>query len=321
MSHHTRDYTQDVNKKELKALYTTKPHLHVLAMAGDWAIILGTAFLCATYFNPVLYVLAVLIIGARMHALAILMHDASHFRFLRNKKKNDLVTNLFSMYPLFSSIEQYRDNHLRHHRHLNTDEDPDWFIKLGRKEFTFPKSKREFLITVLGYFTLVAGIKDALWFLKRFGGNSNVKNKSFKKKLPRLAFYAVLITALSLLGIWKEFALYWLVPYFSTFFMFQYIRSVAEHFGELAYDHDLTHSRTIIVNPLERFFLSPHNVGYHLEHHLYPGVPFYHLPQLHRLLMGVEAYRTKAHVTHGFWRGLMNEMGATSLYKVIASID
>ena len=75
---------------------------------------------------------------------------------------NDMVTNIFSMYPLFSSIEQYRDNHLKHHRHLNTDDDPDWFIKLGKKEFTFPKTKKEFLLTVFSYFTLIAGAKDAI---------------------------------------------------------------------------------------------------------------------------------------------------------------
>jgi fatty acid desaturase len=27
-------------------------------------------------------------------------------------------------------------------------------------------------------------------------------------------------------------------------------------------------------------------VNYHLEHHLYPAVPHYHLPALHRLLQG-----------------------------------
>ncbi|MBM2841879.1 MAG: fatty acid desaturase, partial [Bacteroidetes bacterium] len=26
------------------------------------------------------------------------------------------------------------------------------------------------------------------------------------------------------------------------------------------------------------------NINYHLEHHLYPGVPWYNLPKLHRLL-------------------------------------
>jgi len=39
-----------------------------------------------------------------------------------------------------------------------------------------------------------------------------------------------------------------------------------------------------IGNALGRALLFPHHVNYHLEHHLYPAVPHYHLPQLHRLL-------------------------------------
>ncbi len=35
---------------------------------------------------------------------------------------------------------------------------------------------------------------------------------------------------------------------------------------------------------MAQFFLNPHHVGYHLEHHLYPGVPHYHLPGLHAAL-------------------------------------
>ena len=92
--------------------------------------------------------------------------------------------------------------------------------------------------------------------------------------------------------------------------MFQYIRSVAEHFGELGYDHLLSSTRTIHANPLERFFLAPHNVSYHLEHHLYPGVPFYNLPALHQMLMEEEEYEEKAHITLGYWNGLMGELGA-----------
>ena len=33
------------------------------------------------------------------------------------------------------------------------------------------------------------------------------------------------------------------------------------------------------------------NVGYHIEHHLYPGVPYYNLPKLHKLLMGNQSYK------------------------------
>ena len=91
--------------------------------------------------------------------------------------------------------------------------------------------------------------------------------------------------------------------------MFQYIRSVAEHFGELAYEDDLSASRTVKPALLERFFIAPHQVGYHLEHHLYPGVPFYHLPKLHQLLMKQKKYQEKAHITNGYVRGLLNELG------------
>ncbi|MEO0897569.1 MAG: fatty acid desaturase family protein [Bacteroidota bacterium] len=315
---HTQSMDQSyrLDKAQLQALYQTKPHLHAFHMFLNWVFMLGTAYLCSIYFNPFTYILAVVIIGARMHALAILMHDATHFRFLNNRKLNDAITNWTSMYPLYTSIEQYRPNHLKHHNNLNTEEDPDWFAKLGKKEFTFPKSKGEFLKTVLSYFTLVQGIKDSIWFVKRFSV-AKVKNQSKKKSrslnIQRISFYIILVIALSVLGLWKEYLMYWVIPYLSTFFMFQYIRSVAEHFGELAYDHDLSNTRTIITNPLEKFFFAPHNVSYHLEHHLYPGVPYYHLEDLHDLLMEKESYSDKAHITQGFVSGLMNELGNKKL--------
>lgn len=91
--------------------------------------------------------------------------------------------------------------------------------------------------------------------------------------------------------------------------MFQYIRSVAEHFGEMAHEDDLSSSRTVRTNVIERFFLAPHSVGYHLEHHLFPGVPFYNLPRLHEMLMQQEIYQEKAHITDGYIKGLLRELG------------
>ena len=137
------------------------------------------------------------------------------------------------------------------------------------------------------------------------------------KKIGRILFYVVLFTALTIggAGFWKYYLLLWFVPYLSTFFMFQYIRSVAEHFGELAYDHLLTSTRSVKPNLVERFFIAPHQVGYHLEHHLYPGVPFYHLPKLHEVLMEDSMYNAKAHITQGYVNGLLNELGQVELVE------
>ncbi|MEZ4990651.1 MAG: fatty acid desaturase family protein [Saprospiraceae bacterium] len=305
-----RDLKLQIDPIAFKTLFQIKPLLHAQAILFNWLVIGATIYGCLQYFNPATYVLAVLIIGARMHALAILMHDATHYRFLKNRKWNDLLTNITCMYPVFSSIEQYRDNHLRHHKHLNTEEDPDWVAKLGKREFHFPKTKLGFFITVISYFTLYQGIMDAVWFLKRFGKTDQHVAQKSGSQLPRLVFYLVLFTLLTVVGGWFYFLIFWIVPYLSTFFMFQYIRSVAEHYGELSYDHLLSSTRSVKPNLIERFFIAPHQVGFHLEHHLYPGVPFYNLPKLHELLMQEEEYQEKAHITKGYLSGLMNELGS-----------
>ena len=249
-----KDLGLQLNPAELKPLFKTQTHRHVLALTADWAIILATIYLTIWFFNPLTYFLAVLVIGARMHGLAILMHDATHYRFLKNRKMNDLITNLVSMYPIFTSIEVYRQNHLRHHQHLNTEHDPDWVAKLGKRAFTFPKTKREFFLTLLSYLTLYQGISDAIWFLKRFGKNKPSGSNSKKRDLTKPLFYVVLFTLLTVFNGWGYFLLFWIVPYLSTFFMYQYIRSVAEHYGELSYDHLLTSTRTVRTNWVERFF-------------------------------------------------------------------
>ena len=297
-----------LDPEKLKPLFTIQPLLHASAMVFNWLIILASIYLCLQFPSIGLYIFTVIIIGARMHALAILMHDATHYRFLKNRKWNDVLTNYFIMYPIFSSIETYRRNHLAHHQNLNTEEDPDWVAKLGKRGFTFPQSKQEFLLLLGSYLILYQGIMDALWFFKRFGSDVGKRVKKPEPLLPKIIFYALLFSALTFFGVWKYYLLFWIVPYLSTFFMFQYIRSVSEHFGGLTYDNLLTSTRTVKSSLLERFFIAPHHVGYHLEHHLYPGVPYYNLPKLHRLLMEETDYQDKAHITTGYVNGLFYEL-------------
>lgn len=308
------DLNLNIPSEELKPLFKKQIYRHVLGMLYDWALIILSIYLCLMYFNPLTYFIAVLIIGSRMHALAILMHDATHYRFLSNRKWSDFITNVTTMYPLFTNIDNYRQNHLRHHRHLNSEDDPDWVAKLGVKAFTFPKSKTEFLMTILSYLTLYRGLSDAIWFFKRFQNPKKGEEKPKDRK--QLIFVLVLITVLTLGGWWKYYLLFWVVPYLSTFFMYQYIRSVAEHFGDLEYDHLLTSTRTVMPNWFEKFLLAPHNVGYHLEHHLYPGVPYYNLGKLHQLLMRDEKYSKQAHITIGYLSGLFNELGKIEIHEL-----
>ncbi len=58
-------------------------------------------------------------------------------------------------------------------------------------------------------------------------------------------------------------------------------------------------SRTVRLGPVGSFFYA--NMNLHLAHHVWPGIPYYNLPEADRLLTGAgrHLYETK-----GFWEGL-----------------
>jgi fatty acid desaturase len=60
------------------------------------------------------------------------------------------------------------------------------------------------------------------------------------------------------------------------------IRGMSQH-TLLEHESDpILGTRSILTNPLTAFFMC--NENYHLEHHLFPGVPWYNLKRLHRTL-------------------------------------
>jgi fatty acid desaturase len=61
-----------------------------------------------------------------------------------------------------------------------------------------------------------------------------------------------------------------------------YYLAITQHAGleENVLDHRLC-ARTIYVNPVLRFIYW--NMNYHVEHHMYPMVPYHRLPELHEL--------------------------------------
>ena len=84
---------------------------------------------------PVL-AMAVVLIGGLQHRLAGMGHEASHYTLLKNKSLNDLVGDLFCMFPVLATVHFYRLFHLAHHQYTNDPErDPD-LVSLGASKMT-----------------------------------------------------------------------------------------------------------------------------------------------------------------------------------------
>jgi fatty acid desaturase len=296
-------YKPSIDSDELKKLSVLEPWGTVAALVLDWTVIAAAIALSSHFGGVWLYLLAVAVIAGRMHGLGVLMHEAAHFRFLKNRNTADVVGDLFMAWPIMATVDGYRQNHLAHHQHTNTDKDPDWTVKLGRAAHTFPQQMWVMTLNLLGYVVAVNTVRDLAHVLPRLAQ----AKQTGRYRLARFGYYLVAATLITLLGIWKGFLLYWIVPYMTLFFLFLYVRGVAEHFGSMDYDEELGSTRTVVPYFWERCFFAPHNINYHLEHHLFPGVPFYNLPKLSAALMRDETYRANAHITRGYATGVLRE--------------
>lgn len=295
------DY-QRLDKKTVSELSKLNPLYSTLALLFEWAMIFGIIVVSEAYFSWLTYVFAVLLLGGRYHALGVLAHEAAHYRLFHNRKLNDWIGEVLA-WPLLTTLHGYRANHLIHHKHANSDHDPDWVRKLNDPFFQFPKSKKEIMIAVLKAISglVFIGYIHAIILSKEL----NDVPKSLK--CLRGTFYLTVVGVCVALNVWHALLMYWMIPLMTSFSLVMYIRSVAEHHGGgMNYDDELGASRHVDATLFEKLFI-PHNINYHLDHHLYPSVPYYKLPALHQRLLENEDYRTRAHITKGYMSGLYNE--------------
>ena len=93
-------------------------------------------------------------------------------------------------------------------------------------------------------------------------------------------YFTVLLSAIAL-QTWVPVFLILLPHFFGTWLMI--VHNTTQHAGlaENVLDHRLN-CRTVYMNPASRFIYW--NMNYHLEHHMFPLVPYHALPRLHELL-------------------------------------
>jgi len=95
----------------------------------------------------------------------------------------------------------------------------------------------------------------------------------------------VFLLAFTLAGKWYLYFLLWWVPALTWNRFITRLRNIGEH-AAVPDDNDrLRNTRTIEASWLERAFIAPYGVNYHLEHHLLVNCPFYKLKEAHRILL------------------------------------
>jgi fatty acid desaturase len=218
------------------------------------------------------------------HDLLVQGHEGTHDLISRNRGVNDFFT-WFTLALAGISAEAHRRFHLNHHHYAHTYQDP---------EFQF-------------FDRVVRGVPGWAYFLIPACAQIGVNAYGLQRNMPAgvrrrvvLELCGALLLHVGMVFVlgWQRYLLFVMAPMVTGLYVASVLRSVTEH-HDVTEGNQWTNARSIVTHPVIEFLWS--NVNYHLEHHLYPSVPFHALPELRRALLA-DYQAHESNVENGYGR-------------------
>lgn len=269
----------------------------------QWLVIAAAAATAIWLDHWAAYLVAAIVIASRQHALAIIMHDQAHYRLFSNRRLAEWICDLTCAFPVGLSTSRYRRGHLAHHQHNGTAQDPDLQAMLSDPDWRWPKSGREclrlFVFDALGLhvgkFLKIFRAWTPMTELFKIRGSQ----LTIEERVRFLIYLAVLVVVLAMTRGWAVYGVLWVLPSLTLLGAIFRMRAISEHVGT-PNGHELNATRHVVGTWWERLLIAPLNVNHHLEHHLFPAVPLYNLPELRRRLLEEPRFRTESTTTRTY---------------------
>ncbi len=208
-------------------------------------------------------------------------HECGHGTAFRTGWMNDVVYHIASFCMIRNPVT-WRWSHARHH----TDT-----IIVGRDPEVVVMRPPALLRIAMNFFGIFDSISGWSRMLLNASGKLDPEEATFipDSEQPRVVLVARVWVAIHAATIALAVAMQSVVPLMVIGLPRLYgawhhvMTGVLQHGGlaDNVLDHRLN-SRTVYLNPISRFIYW--NMNYHVEHHMFPMVPFHRLPDLHEAI-------------------------------------
>jgi len=262
-----RDFTEE-QKVAIRDLQKLDSRYNWIILL-HFAIWLGAAWLSISVDNIAISIVGYLIGGFSLATLSVLGHEASHNLFTRKPKIDRWIGFVVSTPVLFSAMG-YRIMHPLHHKYTRAEGDPDNIENI---------SKSSALLRVVYVFVFFFAV---YLYLVMVPFNAVLRGSN-REKVEVIVEWLAMIAIIALGWVFLPANVMlegWLFPLIVAGQVAN-VRGIAEH-GMTTAGNELTDTRTVATHPFISFMMC--NINYHIEHHLYPGIPWYNLPKLHAML-------------------------------------
>ncbi len=208
-----------------------------------------------------------LIAAASLHGISLFTHEAVHGVLSGNKTLNKFFGIACAM-PVLQNYSAYKVLHLRHHKHLGHEGDPDHYDNYTRWTW---------LVFAMHWLRLIIGYPIYIVMIPILGYRQGTVSDRRWIVTEVLLMFVLVGIALATLP-WQVILHAWLIPMIIINTMVN-IRGMSQHTFLEDPDDPVRGTRSIVTNPVTQFFMC--NENFHLEHHLFPRVPWYNLKRLH----------------------------------------
>ena len=275
-------YHSDIERKAMKALMQRSdgPAIRdtiiwlstmlLLAVAGVW--------LWGTWWAVPVFVAYGVLYGSASDSR---WHECGHGTAFKTRWMNDAVYQI-ACFMIMRNPVTWRWSHARHH----TDT-----VIVGRDPEIAVMRPPDLARVVLNFFGILDAAHAVIDMLRNAAGNISKEEASFipemeRHKVIRVArIWLVIYAATIALSLWMGSILpLMLVGLPRLYGAWHHVLTGLLQHGGLAdnvVDHRLN-SRSVLMNPVSRFIYW--NMNYHVEHHMFPMVPYHALPQLHEMI-------------------------------------
>ncbi|MCA3507782.1 MAG: fatty acid desaturase family protein [Rhodobacter sp.] len=208
-------------------------------------------------------------------------HECGHGTAFRTPWMNDVIYQIASFMVMRNPVT-WRWSHARHHT--------DTYIVGRDAEIAWMRPPKT-LTNFLALFDVIGATRSLLILARNATGRLTPDEKDFVPESEwgklilaariHMAIYAATIAVALATWSWLPLMLVGLPRIYGSWHMVMCGHLQHAGLAENVLDHRLN-TRTVYMNPISRYIYW--NMNYHIEHHMFPMVPYHALPRLHEVI-------------------------------------
>ena len=293
-----------IDRGTLKQLMQRSDRPSLFKLLFHFALFVGCIVVFATVQLPWLaFVPMLLFFGFITFSLYAPFHECTHETAFSTPWLNTFGAWITGV-PYGYSPGMHKGFHFTHHKLTNMEGDPE-------KGFSLPPMPGRIFLQVLvaGFLGMLVPLHSCILAVlpARFWDKAEASWAPSKER-RRLAWECRFVALFWIAGIYfLAQDTYLLLTMLAAIFIGRFIHAfitVSEHEGLPEDGHQMHRTRTVLTNPVFRWFWW--NMNYHSEHHTWPGVPWHQLPKAHELSVGPQMNTELSYVSF-FARGNLSD--------------